>query len=97
MVVIVVVVVVVVLGEEVLFDDINGGLGGGFVCGHGGVVVGPDADEGEIHFDEWDEDFGVEEGHPFEDVGVFLSCPAEEGGLFVVGGYCNLCWSSWVW
>jgi hypothetical protein len=74
--------------EEVVLEDLDGGLGGLDGLVDALLVVGVTADQGTERGAEDREDLGVGEGHPAEDAGVVLLGLAEESGLLVLGGDC---------
>jgi hypothetical protein len=74
--------------EEVVLEDLDGGLGGLEGLVDALLVVGVTADQGTERGAKDREDLGVGEGHPAEDAGVVLLGLAEEGGLLVLGGDC---------
>jgi hypothetical protein len=74
--------------EEVVLEDLDGGLGGLEGLVDVLLVVGVTADQGTESGTKDREDLSVGEGHPAEDAGVVLLGLAEEGGLLVLGGDC---------
>ena len=74
--------------EEVVLEDLDGGLGGLEGLVDALLVVGVTADQRTERGTKDREDLGVGEGHPAEDAGVVLLGLAEESGLLVLGGDC---------
>ena len=74
--------------EEVVLEDLDGGLGGLDGLVDALLVVGVTADQRTERGAKDREDLGVGEGHPAEDAGVVLLGLAEESGLLVLGGDC---------